>query len=347
MRWFKHLTNASLDYKVLSLEEIHGHLGYAYYWKIVEFMAGEWSGFGEPEVETTLRYLRQLLRTQEPKIKLVLSDMQNIGLLNFTLDGNKLIVRMDALKSIRDNSSTKKSDARGLSRELKHYIVQRDARLCQYCGVSLVGQSSRKEGTKFGESLNFDHFIPFSSGGKSVASNVVLSCSFCNQIKWMHHPDDLEKNDFIWKERIAKVRTKLSLELDKELETDKEVELDNTIVVVPQKAAQPNRKQTIPFADFKPTKDIQGNWLDLYEYGYIEREWIKIRTWLVSQPAKNKKTERGWIQFVSNWLDRGWVSYQKNVNSKTDPFSLIEEKKNDSTVFSTGNENIDRRFRTN
>ena len=95
MRWFKHLTTASADFKILKLENEYGHLGYSFYWKIVEFMAGQWSGFGEPEIETTFKYLRQILRTQEPKIKEVLEVMRVIGLLDYTVDDQKVTIKIE------------------------------------------------------------------------------------------------------------------------------------------------------------------------------------------------------------------------------------------------------------
>lgn len=126
------------------------------------------------------------------------------------------------------------------------------------------------------------------------------------------------------------------LELDKE--EDKE-EDKNILVVTTQKVSSPSRRQTIPFSEFKPSKEIQDNWINLYDYEYLKREWAKMSTYLIANAHKNKKTNRGWIQFAAGWLDRGWSNHQKSGHTKSDPFSLIQEEKNDVAVLSTANEN--------
>lgn len=89
----------------------------------------------------------------------------------------------------------------------------------------------------------------------------------------------------------------------------------NIICVEPQ-ASQ--RKPTI-FSisvendfDQLPKEAIRG-WIELYSIEYLERESVKILVWNHANPKKNKRSTRGWIQFISNWLERGWDQHLKNI----------------------------------
>lgn len=296
MRWFKHLTNASADYKILQLETKYGHLGYAFYWKIVEFMAAQWTGFGEPEVETTFSYLRQLLRTQEPKIKTVLEEMKNIGLLDYNFSDQKLTIRLDALKDIRDNSSQKSIDNRGIKRELKEYIVRRDNKQCVYCDQTLLGKS-----------LNFDHFIPLSLGGESLASNIVLSCDKCNKIKGMQHPNDIENGPYSFASRISKIRTKLSLEVEVEVDYKKKKKVEENI-------SSPKRKVEVVEAEKDLNKKVWESFKNSYESRYkvepVRNASINAK---ISQLAKRLGPDS--IEIVKFFVFHNEPFYLKNLHA--------------------------------
>jgi hypothetical protein len=66
----------------------------------------------------------------------------------------------------------------------------------------------------------------------------------------------------------------------------------------------------LPFDWAAVSKEVKSNWLELYSEDFLLGEIPKIKNWLVSRPEKNKKTPRGWIQFLSNWFSNGWESYQ-------------------------------------
>ncbi len=82
-----------------------------------------------------------------------------------------------------------------------------------------------------------------------------------------------------------------------------------------------NEKVTLLFTTQIFTEEIKQKWLQLYAQDFLDREFVKIETWLAANPKKNKKTLRGWIQFVSNWLDRGWGQYQKNIPTEKESVS--------------------------
>lgn len=49
-----------------------------------------------------------------------------------------------------------------------------------------------------------------------------------------------------------------------------------------------------------------GDWQDIYSKDYVKTEFVKMSIWLKANPKKARKTHRGWVQFVANWLERGW-----------------------------------------
>lgn len=56
-----------------------------------------------------------------------------------------------------------------------------------------------------------------------------------------------------------------------------------------------------------------ANWTQLYSDGYIDRELLKALSWLHANPKKNKKSIKGWVQFIGGWLERGWDKYQASI----------------------------------
>ena len=56
--------------------------------------------------------------------------------------------------------------------------------------------------------------------------------------------------------------------------------------------------------------------LNLYPQEYIDREKTKMEIWLVSNPQKNPKSQRGWSRFITGWLERGWDNYRKSLQSQ-------------------------------
>ncbi len=61
------------------------------------------------------------------------------------------------------------SQSRYISSTTKKIVYTRDGGICQCCGSST--------------DLEYDHIIPYSCGGTSVASNIQLLCMKCNRSK--------------------------------------------------------------------------------------------------------------------------------------------------------------------
>lgn len=61
------------------------------------------------------------------------------------------------------------AQSRYISATTKKIVFARDGGICKCCGSS--------------QSLEYDHIIPFSCGGRSDASNIQLLCKRCNRSK--------------------------------------------------------------------------------------------------------------------------------------------------------------------
>lgn len=68
------------------------------------------------------------------------------------------------------------------------------------------------------------------------------------------------------------------------------------------------------FQEIIPDKNWE-NWLKLYEKNYLQQELIKATSWLLANPAKNRRTRRGLMKFLNNWFNRGWDDWQKRLPS--------------------------------
>lgn len=114
---------------------------------------------------------------------------------------------------------------------------------------------------------------------------------------------------------------------DKELDKDKEyIKADdaknlpalaqNSAALVPFKP-----RDTFPISNFRDfelilSPAVKNNLASLYpDFDFLKREFLKMHNWLEANPKKNRKSLRGWSQFVSSWLDRGWPQYQKTIPS--------------------------------
>lgn len=55
------------------------------------------------------------------------------------------------------------------------------------------------------------------------------------------------------------------------------------------------------------------NWAKVYDAEFMKRELVKMCSWLLANPNKNRKSEKGLAQFVNSWLSRGWDSYLNKI----------------------------------
>lgn len=60
------------------------------------------------------------------------------------------------------------------------------------------------------------------------------------------------------------------------------------------------------------------NWGKLYDPEFMKGELVKMTTWLLNNPQKNRKSEKGLAQFVGNWFARGWDQWLNRQPSNKD-----------------------------
>ena len=84
-----------------------------------------------------------------------------------------------------------------ISMKEKRFLLCNCNYKCAYCGAKLSG-------------LNFDHYAPIISGGKTELGNIVPCCTECNRLKGSNDPEVwiLEKFD---KETLFRIRKILNL----------------------------------------------------------------------------------------------------------------------------------------
>jgi len=61
---------------------------------------------------------------------------------------------------------------RAPTKSLKQQVIEKDNSTCQYCKRALQPKE-----------IHIDHVVPYSLGGKTVLSNLVVSCRTCNEKK--------------------------------------------------------------------------------------------------------------------------------------------------------------------
>lgn len=72
---------------------------------------------------------------------------------------------------------------RYFSAKSKREILERDGTNCAYCGVETETYTIKKGEKVPSNGRQWDHVIPYSLGGLSVATNGVCACADCNRKK--------------------------------------------------------------------------------------------------------------------------------------------------------------------
>ncbi len=107
MRWFKHLANASSDIKLIMIEEKYGVAGYAAYWKIVEYCAGQWKKGEPPIFKMTLKQTALVIRMKWKQTALVMETFSQLKVFDLERYDNLYIINFPALASIRDEHNSR------------------------------------------------------------------------------------------------------------------------------------------------------------------------------------------------------------------------------------------------
>lgn len=137
------------------------------------------------------------------------------------------------------------------------------------------------------------------------------------------------------KPRLNRVTSANDLRLDKNRVDKSRIEKNNIIVPTSNEIETvTNSKSLIKINmpnDLANILDHKNRQILFELYGdadFLKREFYKIQNWLDANPKKNHKTKRGWLTFVSNWLEKAWPQFQKNIPTNKSKASSVDELMN-------------------
>lgn len=103
MKWFKHVTNASRDDKIVSLHAHFGWEGVGRWWYIVEQVAEQYKKNGEPSGTFHFGKLALSLEVRREKLRSYLEVMSKLSLIFYTITDELLIISIPKLQKLKDN----------------------------------------------------------------------------------------------------------------------------------------------------------------------------------------------------------------------------------------------------
>jgi Domain of unknown function (DUF4373) len=104
MRWFKHMTAANADDKLIIVRAKYGMWGIGVYWTILEMVARQMKKDSpEPEAALLISDLCSFFGCKRNKLVSFLKCLRNQSGIKLTLDGNIAIINIPKLLEIKDN----------------------------------------------------------------------------------------------------------------------------------------------------------------------------------------------------------------------------------------------------
>jgi transcription elongation factor Elf1 len=104
MKWFKHMSQANADSKIVSIRTKFGMWGVGCYWTLVEMAAEQMKGKNPaPRATLAVSELCSFFGCKRNKLKTFLDHLQNIRGMNCKLTGNILEIEVPKLLQIKDN----------------------------------------------------------------------------------------------------------------------------------------------------------------------------------------------------------------------------------------------------
>ncbi|BDQ36327.1 hypothetical protein SYK_06870 [Pseudodesulfovibrio nedwellii] len=103
MKWFKHMSDAHRDPKLIALMDEFGVEGYGMWWIICEVVADQYKANGTPELETSVKGWRKLTGIYPKKFKKVLTFLEKGQLLFVTFSEKGIKVCLPKMQEFKDN----------------------------------------------------------------------------------------------------------------------------------------------------------------------------------------------------------------------------------------------------
>jgi len=114
MKWFKHMSDAHRDPKLIALVDEFGVEGYGMWWILCEVVADQFKAKGTPELETSIKGWRTLTGIYPKKFKKLLTFLEKADLLSVTFSEKAIKVCLPKMQELKDNY-TKNLQATGNS----------------------------------------------------------------------------------------------------------------------------------------------------------------------------------------------------------------------------------------
>lgn len=116
-----------------------------------------------------------------------------------------------------------------------------------------------------------------------------------------------------------------NLPLDKEEEKEEEKDKDKEYIssVVGKTTPEQDLMFLFLFNNIKVEveKNLYEKWIEIYSNEFVTHELKQIETWLMIN--KHKAPRKDFKRFINNWLNRGWESYRKKLDSKKSIMNFI------------------------
>lgn len=109
------MSSASEDIKLIKVEERFGLVGYAAYWKIIEYCSRQWKPKTEPVFEITKKHLNNILRMKSKQSQIILGLFSELNLFEITECDNAFIINFPKLLLIKDEHSSKELRSSGVT----------------------------------------------------------------------------------------------------------------------------------------------------------------------------------------------------------------------------------------
>lgn len=106
MKWFKHMSDATNDPKLIALFDEFGFEGLGMWWVLVETVASNWDGKGEPSLELSAKGWRKLTGIYPKTFRKLLTFLEKAQLIRATFLEKGIKVQINKLKEIKDNHTS-------------------------------------------------------------------------------------------------------------------------------------------------------------------------------------------------------------------------------------------------
>jgi hypothetical protein len=106
MKYFAHYCAADDDPKIVKLFEAHGYNGTGIYWRLCAIVAGMKKGAGDtPEYLCVPRTLSLHRRCSAPQVRLIVSTLTQLGLIESKEEGDNFIIKIPKLNNYMDENA--------------------------------------------------------------------------------------------------------------------------------------------------------------------------------------------------------------------------------------------------